>query len=438
MKYEKIDQSLFIENRKRFVKHMKPNSIAIFNSNYEYVWNGDASHTFKQHSDLFWLTGIDQEDSILVIYPDCPIEDFRETLFLKQTNEHIAVWEGHKYTKEEATETSGVKSIFWNSEFEAKIRQITNLADTIYLDLNENNRFSYKSPYKDLDFAHEMKAKFPLHHYERAAPILQRLRSIKLDTELALIRHAISISKKGFERILNFVKPGVWEYEVEAELIHEYIRNRATGHSFHPIVASGASACVLHYVENNRQCKDGDLLLVDCGVDYANYASDMTRTFPVNGRFTARQKEVYNAVLRVQREARKLLAPGNKWPEFQKSVEQVMEKELVDLGLLTMADIKNQNPKWPALKKYFPHGNSHFLGIEVHDVGRYYEPMAAGMVFTNEPGIYIPEEGIGIRIENNVLITETGPLDLMDEIGMPIEVEEIEEIMANASKIISV
>jgi Xaa-Pro aminopeptidase len=289
-----------------------------------------------------------------------------------------------------------------------------------------------------LDFAHEMKAKFPLHHYERAAPILQRLRSIKLDTELALIRHAISISKKGFERLLNFVKPGVWEYEVEAELIHEYIRNRATGHSFHPIVASGASACVLHYVENNRQCKDGDLLLVDCGVDYANYASDMTRTFPVNGRFTARQKEVYNAVLRVQREARKLLAPGTKWPEFQKSVEQVMEKELVDLGLLTMDDIKNQNPKWPALKKYFPHGNSHFLGIEVHDVGRYYEPMAAGMVFTNEPGIYIPEEGIGIRIENNVLITETGPLDLMDEIGMPIEIEEIEDIMANASKIISV
>lgn len=429
MKYPQIDSKLFIENRARFIKQLKPNSIAIFNSNYEYVWNGDSSHTFKQHSDMIWLSGIDQEDSILVIYPDCPIPDFREVLFLKQTNEHIAVWEGHKYTKEEATSASGIKSIFWNNEFEAKIRQVVNLADNIYLPLNENNRFGYKSPYKDLDFAHEMKSKFPLHNYERTAPILHRLRSIKSETELALMRTAAGISKKGFERLLHFVKPGVWEHEVEAELIHEYIRSRANGHSFAPIVASGASACVLHYVENNKQCKDGDLLLVDCGVDYANYSSDMTRTFPVNGRYTARQKQVYNAVLRVQREAKKMLVPGTLWPDFQKNVEEIMAKELIDLGLLTTDDIKNQDPKWPAVKKYFPHGNSHFLGIEVHDVGRYHEPMQEGMVFSNEPGIYIPEEGIGIRIENSVLITDNGGVDFMDEINIPIETEAIEDMM---------
>lgn len=429
MKYPQIDSKLFIENRARFIKEMKPNSIAIFTSNYEYVWNGDASHTFKQNSDILWLSGIDQEDSILVLYPDCPIADMREVLFLKQTNEHIAVWEGHKYTKEEATAASGIQNIQWNTDFEGMSRQSINLATNIYLSLNENNRFGYKSPYKDLDFAHEMKGKYPLHNFERTAPILHRLRSIKSDIEVDLMRKAISISKKGFERLLRFVKPGVGEHEVEAELIHEYLSNRGTGHSFHPIVASGASACVLHYVENNKECKDGDLLLVDCGVDYANYVSDMTRTFPVNGRFTQRQKDVYNAVLRTMRAAQKLLVPGTMWAEYQKTVQGYMEKELIDLGLLTTDDIKNQDPKWPAVKKYFPHGTSHFMGLDVHDVGRYYEPMQAGMVFSCEPGIYIPEEGIGIRLENDILITENGSHDLMDEISMPLEVEAIEDIM---------
>lgn len=429
MKYPQIDSKLFIENRARFTKEMKPNSIAIFTSNYEYVWNGDASHTFKQSSDILWLSGIDQEDSILVLYPDCPIPDMREVLFLKQTNEHIAVWEGHKYTKEEATSASGIQNIQWNTDFEGMSRQVINLATNIYLPLNENNRFAYKSPYKDLDFAHEMKGKYPLHNYERTAPILHRLRSIKSDIEVDLMRKAIGISKKGFERILRFVKPGVGEHEVEAELIHEYLRNRGTGHSFHPIVASGASACVLHYVENNKECKDGDLLLVDCGVDYSNYVSDMTRTFPVNGRFTPRQKDVYNAVLRTMRKAQKLLVPGTMWAEYQKMVQGFMEEELINLGLLTTDDIKNQDPKWPAVKKYFPHGTSHFMGLDVHDVGRYYEPMQAGMVFSCEPGIYIPEEGIGIRLENDILITENGSHDLMDEISMPLEVEEIEDIM---------
>lgn len=432
MKYQSIDNRLFIENRAKFVAQMKPNSIAIFRSNYEFVRNGDATMDFKQHSDLFWLTGIDQEDSILVLYPDCPEEAYRECLFLKQTNATIAVWEGHKYTKEEATATSGIRSIFWNDVFQTAIRSKINYADNIYLTLNENDRYAYKAPYSDLDFAREIQRDYPLHTYYRAAPILQRLRSVKSDLELGLTRHAISISKKGFERLLGFVKPGVMEYEVEAELIHEYIRNAGTGHSFHPIVASGASACVLHYVDNNKPCKDGDLLLVDCGVDYANYASDMTRVIPVNGKFTTRQKQVYNAVLRVMREATKLLVPGTMLMEYHKIVgKELMEKELVDLGLLTMDEIRNEDPAWPAYKKYFMHGTSHFLGIDVHDVGMRYEPMQAGNLFTCEPGIYIQEEGIGIRLENNILITNNGPLDLMDEIKMPLEVEEIESMMAN-------
>lgn len=430
MKYPTINNQLFIENRRRFTAQMKPNSIAIFRSNYEYVRNGDATMEFKQHSDLFWLCGIDQEDTILVLYPDSPEAAYKECLFLKQTNETIAIWEGHKYTKEEATATSGISSIFWNDAFDSSIRAKINYAENIYMTLNENDRYSYKAPYSDLDFARQIRDQYPLHHFYRAAPILQRLRSEKNPIEVDLIRHAISISKKGFERILKFTKPGVMEYEVEAELIHEYIRNAAIGHSFHPIVASGASACVLHYIENNKPCKDGDLLLVDCGVDYANYASDMTRTFPVNGRFTQRQKDVYNAVLRVMRAATKLLVPGTQLMEYHKIVgKELMEKELVDLGLLTMDEIKKENPEWPAYKKYFMHGTSHFLGIDVHDVGMRYEPMKANHVFTCEPGIYIQAEGIGIRIENNILITEKGPVDLMDAIQMPVEVDEIEALM---------
>ncbi len=430
MKYEPIGSHLFIHNRERLKQILKPNSIAIFTSNYEYVLNGDASHTFKQNSNLFWLCGIDQEDSVLIIYPDCAVEEFREALFLKQTNDKIAVWEGYKYTKEHATEVSGISQIHWNENLWDKLRPIINMAKSVYLPLNENDRFAYKSPYNELDFVNEVKNRFPLHHFERSSTHLQRLRSVKSEAEVNITRKAISISKKGFERLLKFTKPGIWEYEIEAELIHEYLSNRGTGHSFHPIVASGESACVLHYVENNRQCKDGDLLLVDCGVDYANYASDMTRVIPVNGKFTQRQKDVYNAVLRVMRGASKLLVPGTMLMDYHKIVgKELMEKELVDLGLLKMDDIKNEDPAWPAYKKYFMHGTSHFLGIDVHDVGMRYEPMQIGNLFTCEPGIYIKEEGIGIRIENNLLITGNGPFDLMDEINMPIEVDEIEALM---------
>jgi Xaa-Pro aminopeptidase len=434
MKYTPLNAQIFTTNRKRFIQQMQPGSIAIFTSNYEYLWNGDATYKFKQNADFFWLTGIDQEDSFLVLFPDCPVPAYRETLFLKETNAHIAVWDGHKYTKEEATASSGIASVLWNTDFLEKLRPIINMADRIYLSLNENDRFRYQSPYRALDMAKEIQQLFPLHQYERAAPILQRLRSIKQDLELEVMKHAVGISKKGFERLLNFVKPGVAEHEVEAELTHEFLWNRANGHSFAPIVASGPSACVLHYVENNKLCLDGHLLLVDCGVDYANYASDMTRVIPVNGKFNPRQKAVYNAVLHVMKEARKLLVPGTLLMEYHKEVGYLMEEQLVNLGLLTLDEIKQQNPDAPAYKRYFMHGTSHFLGIDVHDVGMRYEPMQAGMTFSCEPGIYIPEEGIGIRIENEILVTNHGPIDLMDEAQMPIEVEEIEAIMAQNSK----
>jgi len=429
MKYEALPQEIFIQNRARFVEKMEPGSIAIFHGNYQYSWNGDAHYKYKQNSDLYYLSGIDQEDTVLVLFPDCPVPEYRECLFLVETNEHIAIWDGHKYTKEEATEASGIQNIFWNNGYLDKLRPIINMADNIYLPLNENDRYAHKSPYRNLDFANRLQENFPLHTYKRAGKILQRLRAIKSDLEIDVTRKAIAISKLGWDRILKTTKPGMMEYEIEANLIHEFISNRGSGFSFDPIVASGANACVLHYIDNNDQVKDGDLILVDCGVDYGNYASDMTRCLPANGRFTQRQKDVYNAVLRIMKQARDLLKPGTMLMEYHDVVGRMMEKELVDLGLLTMNEIKNEDPAWPAYKQYFMHGTSHFLGIDVHDSGMRYEPMEAGMLFTCEPGIYIREEGIGVRIENNIVIQENGYLDLMDEINMPIEVDEIEDIM---------
>lgn len=426
-RYELIDKQLFIDNRVRFKTAMKPNSIAIFHSNMIMPRNGDASYEFKQNSDMFWLTGIDQEECAVVIFPDCPVAQYREALFVKRTSEQIAVWDGHKYNKEEATAVSGIANIFWMDEFDALMRPVFNMAQTIYLNTNENDRASSTAPYKDLLIAHEMRERYPLHQFERAAPIMQRLRSLKHPLEVEYMKKALEISHSMFRRVLKFVKPGVKEYEVEAEVIHEFVRNGATGHSFTPIVASGKNACVLHYVDNADVCRDGDLLLLDTGADYGNYISDMTRMMPVNGKFTQRQKDVYNAVLRVMREAKKMLKPGVMLMEYHKEVGLVMEKELVDLQLITMNDIKKQNPDWPAYKKYFMHGTSHFLGLDVHDVGMRYEPMQAGMMFSCEPGIYIAEEDIGIRLENEILITENGCIDLMAHI--PIETEEIEEIM---------
>ncbi|MFY0644966.1 MAG: aminopeptidase P N-terminal domain-containing protein [Bacteroidia bacterium] len=430
MKYPTLDSALFTENRKRFMAQMEPGSIAIFHSNYQYSWNGDAMYKFKQNSDIFWLCGIDQEDSVLVLYPDCAIESFRECLFIMETNEHIATWEGHKYTKEEATATSGIRNVSWNANYMQTLRPLIQMADNIYLPLNENDRYNPLSPYKNMDMAHQIKQLYPLHNYLRAGKILQRLRSIKTAAELDVMREAVKISKRGWERIMRFTKPGVQEYQIEAELMHEFLSNRANGFSFEPIVASGPSACVLHYIDNNKQVEDGHLILVDCGVDYANYASDMTRCLPANGKFTSRQKEVYNAVLSVMKQARTKLVPGTMLMDYQKEVEGLMEQELQALGLLSKADIQNQDPNWPAVKKYFMHGTSHFLGIDVHDSGMRYEPMQDGMTFSCEPGIYIKEEGIGVRIENQILITENGPVDMMDEVGMIIEVDEIEDFMA--------
>jgi Xaa-Pro aminopeptidase len=426
-KYSPINNELFKLNRANFVKQLKSNSIAIFNSNDEHPWNGDATHKFKQNSDIFYLSGIDQEESILVIYPDSPTPELREALFIKQTSDLMVTWNGYKLTQAQAQEVSGIANVFWLDDFEAKIRQAINYAQNIYLSLNENDRSTVTTPYKDLRFAQTMREKYPLHNFERAAPIVQRLRSIKSKYELELMNVAVGISEKMINRLFKFVKPGVWEYEIEAEIIHSYISNRANGHSFQPIVASGQNSCILHYNDNNQQCKDGDIILIDSGTDYANYASDMTRVIPVNGKFTARQKQVYNAVLHVMNEAKKLLKPGVMLMEYQAQVGLIMEEQLVKLGLLTADDIAKQNPNWPAYKRYFMHGTSHFLGIDVHDVGMRYEPMKAGMTFSCEPGIYIKEEAIGIRLENEILITENGCLDLMSHI--PIEADHIEELM---------
>ncbi|MFN4235118.1 MAG: aminopeptidase P family protein [Bacteroidia bacterium] len=427
MKYSPIPNSLFIENRSRFVKHLKPNSIALFVSNDIMPTNADGAMGFVQNSDLFYLTGIDQEETILLLFPDAKNENHKEILFVRETNEHIAIWEGAKLTKQQATEVSGIKNIQWTNNFQQILKTLIFQAEYIYLNSNEHSRQYIEVETATMRFNKEIISKFPLHKIERSAPIMQYLRAIKSKQEIELIQHACNITEKGFRRILKFVKPGVMEYEIEAELIHEFIRNRSRGFAYSPIIASGFNACVLHYIENNKECKAGDVLLLDVGAEYANYASDLTRCLPVSGKFTKRQKDVYNAVLRVMRAATKMLVIGNTIPEYHKAVGELMEKELVDLGLLSMDEIKNQNPEWPAYKKYFMHGTSHFLGLDVHDVGDFNRPLEEGMVFTCEPGIYIREENLGIRLENDILVTKNGPVDLMANI--PIEADEIEELM---------
>jgi Xaa-Pro aminopeptidase len=433
MKYAPIDPILFVESRERFRKLLKANSIAFFNSNDEMPRNGDASFLFRQNSDLFYLSGIDQEQSILVLFPDAPLPKYREILFLKKTNEHIAVWEGHKYTKEEARATSGVQSIYWLEDYNSIVPMLMNHAKTVYFNLNENDRFSNEVPYKELRFANDMKSRYPAHTIERSAPLLASLRAIKNDIEIKLMQKAIDITEKAFRRVLRFVKPGVMEHEIEAEIIHEFIRKRANGHAYTPIIASGSSACILHYNDNNKECKDGEVILLDFGAEYANYAADLSRSIPVNGLFTDRQRDVYNAVLRVMRQATTMLVPGNTIEQYHVEVGKIMEHELIGLGLISKEDVKNQNPDYPAYKKYFMHGTSHFLGLDVHDVGNRYELMKPGMVFTCEPGIYIPEEGLGIRLENDILITTRQPVDLMAEI--PVEVEDVEEAMREAKEL---
>ncbi|MBO6605225.1 aminopeptidase P family protein [Psychroserpens sp.] len=428
MKYHRIDRNLFIKNRKNFSDQMKPMSLAVFNSNDIYPVSADSTLPFEQHRDIFYLSGVDQEESVLVIFPDSPKEKHREILFLKETNEHIAVWEGEKLTKEAAFETSGIKTVYWLQDMEKIMFEIMTQCDTVYINTNEHYRASVETETREDRFTKWLKNRYPAHAVAKSNPILQRLRSVKDQIELDLMQKACDITEKGFRRVLNFVKPDVWEYDIEAEYIHEFLRNRSRKFAYTPIIASGNNANVLHYIENNQQCKAGDLILMDVGAEYANYSSDMSRTIPVSGRFTQRQRQVYDAVNRVKDEATKLLVPGAYWEAYHVEVGKLMTSELLGLGLIDKADVQNENPEWPAYKKYFMHGTSHHIGLDTHDYGILTEPMQANMVFTVEPGIYIPEEGFGIRLEDDVVIKETGePFNLMRNI--PIEAEEIEDLM---------
>ena len=428
MKYFPINNQLFIKNRKNFTSKMKPNSLAVFNSNDIYPISADSTMPFEQHRDIFYLSGVDQEESILVLFPDCPKAKHREILFLKETNGHIAVWEGEKLTKEAAFETSGIKTVYWLQDMEKVMFELMTQCDTVYINTNEHYRASVVTETREDRFTKWLKEKYPAHSVAKSNPILQRLRSVKDPIEIDLIQKACNITEKGFRRLLNFVKPNVWEYEIEAELMHEFLVNRSKGFAYTPIIASGNNANVLHYIQNNQQCKAGDLVLLDVAAEYANYSSDLTRTIPVSGRFTDRQKAVYNAVNRVKKEATKMLVPGNDWTEYHVEVGKIMTSELLGLGLLDKADVQNENKDWPAYKKYFMHGTSHHIGLDTHDYGILTEPMQANMVFTVEPGIYIPDEGFGIRLEDDVVIQDSGePFNLMKNI--PIELEEIEELM---------
>ena len=427
MKYKAISKELFEENRKKFCASMTENSIAVFCSNDQMPTNSDGTMPFKQNSDLFWLSGVDQEESKLVLFPDSSNPNHREVLFLKETSELIAIWEGAKLTKEQAFQTSGVRTVYWNSEFEKVFADLMAEAKNVFYNSNEHSRASSKVETQTDRFNNWCKSTYSDKNYVKSAPILHELRSVKHQIEIDLLQHACNITEKGFRRVLDFVKPGVMEYEIEAEFMHEFLINRSKGFAYEPIIASGRNACVLHYIDNNQECKDGDVILMDVGAEYANYASDMTRCIPVSGRFSKRQKDVYNAVFRVMKEATNMLVAGTMLNDYHKEVGKVMQSELLALGLLDQNDIDKQDPKNPAYRKYFMHGTSHFLGLDVHDVGHWDTPIKEGMVFTCEPGIYILEENLGIRLENDLVITNDKPLDLMANI--PLEADAIEELM---------
>ncbi|MEC8247803.1 MAG: aminopeptidase P family protein [Bacteroidota bacterium] len=428
MKYRPINSELFVKNRAKFIAQMQPNSLAVFNSNDIYTTGADSTLPFHQHRNIFYLSGIDQEESILILFPDAKNTKHKEILFIKETNEHIAIWEGAKLSKKQATEVSAVQTVYWLKDFDVLFKAIMKEAQTVYFNNNNHYRQAVEMETREDRFIKKLKNDYPNHRIENNFPIMQALRGVKEAEEIHLIQQACNITEKGFKRVLGFVRPGVMEYEIEAEYAHEFLKNRSKGFAYTPIIASGYNACVLHYIENNKVCKDGDLLLMDVGAEYANYSSDMTRTVPVNGHFTDRQKAVYQAVLNVKNEATKMLVSGTLWEAYHEEVGKLMTSELVGLGLLDRADIQNQDSKKPAYKKYFMHGTSHHLGLDTHDYGVLKEPMVANMVFTVEPGIYIPEEKMGIRLEDDVVIQSSGaPLNLMKNI--PIEVEAIETYM---------
>jgi Xaa-Pro aminopeptidase len=433
MKYEPIPRNLFIKNRRKFMARMKPASLAVFNSNDIYPIGADSTMPFQQHRDIFYLSGADQEETILLLYPDALEARHREILFVRETNKHIAIWEGEKLSKEKATEVSGIQTVYWLSEFKKIFYSLMIEAETIYFNTNEHYRQAVETETREDRFITQCKKDFPAHQWARSNPILQEIRGIKEEEEIALIQKACDITERGFRRILDKVRPGIWEYEIEAEYLHEFVRNRSKGFAYTPIIASGNNANVLHYVLNNNQCREGDMLLMDVGAEYANYSSDMTRTIPVNGRFTSRQRQVYEAVLRVKQEATKMLVPGTFWEEYHKEVGKIMTSELLGLGLLDKADIQQEDKDKPAYKKYFMHGTSHHLGLDTHDYGALKTPMKPNMVFTVEPAIYIPEEQLGIRLEDDVVIREKGEaVNLMWNI--PIEPDEIEELMNSTQR----
>lgn len=427
MRYDPIDPQLFVENRRKVAELLEPASIAVFNSSDVMPKSADGVHPFSQQTDLFYLSGVDQEESTLVLFPEAREEKHREVLFLRETSEQIALWEGKKYSKEEAAAVSGVKTVCWSTEFESVFRPLAFQAERIYLNSNEHPRAETFVETRDARFGKWCRAAFPLHRYRRLAPVMLRLRAVKSPREVELIRQAAGITGRAFRRLLGFIRPGVWEYEIEAEIWHEFLRARSRGPAFQTIVASGADSCTLHYVKNDKPCRDGELVLIDFGAEYANYAGDLTRTLPVNGRFTPRQRAVYEAVLRVQKAAIQMLRPGNTLEAYTAEVGRLMEAELIGLGLLDADKVKEQPKDQPLYKKYFPHGVSHHLGLDVHDYGDKFRPFEAGMVLTCEPGIYIREEGIGVRIENDILVTDRDPVDLMAEI--PREADEIETLM---------
>ena len=428
MKYLPISPELFAKNRVKLSQQMAPNSVAIFNSNDIFSTGADSTVPFEQHRNIFYLSGVDQEESILLVFPDAKKDAYREILFIKETNDHIAIWEGAKLSKSQATASSGIKTVYWLEEFESVFSKLMNDSTRFYYNNNEHYRQAVEMETREDRFLKMVKLSYPTHELLPNFPIMEALRGVKESEEISLIKTACNITEKGFRRVLGFVKPGVMEYEIEAEYMHEFLRNRSKGFAYTPIIGSGYNACVLHYIENNQECKDGDLLLMDVAAEYANYSSDMTRTIPVNGRFTARQKAVYQAVLNVKNQATKLLVPGTMWDAYHVEVGKLMTSELLGLGLIDKADVQNEDPKWPAYKKYFMHGTSHHMGLDTHDFGALKSPMQANMVFTVEPGIYIPKENMGIRLEDDVVIQSKGsPLNLMKNI--PIEIDEIEALM---------
>ncbi len=430
MRYAPISSDLFITNRKRLVKALGKNALAVFNSNDIMPTSADGTLPFKQNSDLFYLTGIDQEESVLVICPQFPDPKFREILFLRQPNEVLEKWEGHKLTQKEATEISGITTVLWLSDFNKWFHHMMVMGGTerVYLNSNEHYRSEVVVETREARFVRWCQTTYPLHTYDRAAPLMARLRTQKQPAELEVIQKAIDITEKGFRRVLSFVKPGVREYEVEAEWTHEFIRNGSRGHGYTPIIASGKNNVILHYTENSQVCKSGELLLLDVGAEYGNYSADLTRTIPVSGRFNKRQKEVYNAVLRIQRTAMKLMSPNKVYFDYHREVEKVTEAELLKLKLITKREVQEQKPGREAFRKYFYHGTGHMLGLDVHDLGNMHAKMEVGSLWTVEPGIYIKEEGFGVRLENNVLLQKNGVRDLMKNI--PIEADEIETLMA--------